>query len=82
MYWSDLLDTKHVPIRLIDKWRRNLDNNYFIGSILMDLSKAFDYIPHDLVIAKLPTYGFEKTMLGSIHLYLKSIKQCVSVKNI
>ena len=48
----------------------------------MDLSKAFDYIPHDLVIAKLPVYGFEKTMLGSIHLYLKSIKQCVSVKNI
>ena len=69
-------------IRLIDKWRKNLDNNYFTGAILMDLSKAFDCIPHGLVIAKLATYGFDKNMICYIYSYLKSRKQCVSVNNI
>ena len=42
-----------VLIKLIEEWRKYLDNNYFIGALLMDLSKAFDCIPHDPVIAKL-----------------------------
>ena len=39
---------------------KKLRNNYFIGAVLMDLSKAFDCIPYDLVIAKLAAYGFDK----------------------
>ena len=48
----------------------------------MDLSKAFDCIPHDLVIAKSAAYGFDKNMICYIYSYLKSRKRCVSVKNI
>ena len=44
----------------------------------MELSKAFDCIPHDLVTA----YGFDKNMICYIYSYLKSRKQCVSVNNI
>ena len=47
----------------------------------MDLSKAFDCIPHDLVIAKLAAYGFDKSMICYIYSYLKSRKS-VSVNNI
>ena len=69
-------------IRLIEEWRKNLDNNYFIGAVLMNLSKAFDCIPHDLVIAKLAAYKFDKNMICCIYSYLNSRKQYVSVNNI
>ena len=53
-------NTRHVLTKLIEEWRKNLDNNYFIGAVLMDLSKAFDCIVHDTVIAKLAAYGLTK----------------------
>ena len=52
------------------------------GAVLMDLSKAFDCIPHNLVIAKLAAYGFDKNMILYIYSYLKRRKQCASVNNI
>ena len=48
----------------------------------MDLSKAFDCISHDLVIAKLAAYGFDKSIICYIYSYLKNRKQCVSVNSI
>ena len=80
--YRESYNTQHVFIRLIEEWRKILDNNYFIGAVLMDLSKAFDCIPHDLIIAKLAAYGFDKNMICYIYSYLKSRKQCVSVNNI
>ena len=42
----------------MEEWKEHLDNNFVVGAILMDLSKAFDCVPHDLIIAKLSAYGF------------------------
>ena len=48
---------------LIEKWKKILDEKGFCGAVLMDLSKSFDTINHELLIAKIHTYGFEKSAL-------------------
>ena len=42
---------QHVLVRMIGNWRKHLDDSTFVGTILMDISKAFDCIPHNLLIA-------------------------------
>ena len=54
-------------------WMKHLDNNQIVGAVLMDLSKAFDCIPHDLLIAKLAAYGFDKNTLKFFLSYLKAL---------
>ena len=55
---------------MIEKWKKCLDGNWFAGAILMDLSKAFDTINHELLIAKLEAYGFDQSALEIVQSYL------------
>ena len=56
---------------MIEKWKKCLDGEGgFAGAILMDLSKAFDTINHELLIAKLEAYGFEESALEIVYSYL------------
>ena len=48
-------------------------------SVLMDLSKAFDFLPHKLLLLKLEAYGMSKSALQLIENYLTNRKQCVKV---
>ena len=69
-------------MRLIERWKNALDNNKIVGTILMDLSKAFDCIPHDLLIAKLHKYGFSENSSTFFYSYLKRRQQCVKLNDV
>ena len=62
--------TQHALLALIENWKTSLDRKGYAGSILMDLSKAFDTLNHDLLLAKLHAYGFDKNALRMINSYL------------
>ena len=49
-------------LTLTEKWKKELDNHKTIGLISMDLSKAFDTLPHNLIVAKLKQHGDQKTL--------------------
>ena len=53
-------NTQHALFKLLHSWQKELDQKGFVGTILMDLSKVYDCIPHDLLIDKLECYGIDK----------------------
>ena len=63
-------NTQQALLSLIENWKRVLDKQGFGGAVLMDLSKAFDTLNHELLIAKLHAYGFSKCSLRYLHSYL------------
>ena len=43
---------------MVEKWKNAVDKGKVFGALLTDLSKAFDCLPHELIIAKLNACGF------------------------
>ena len=66
-------------LRLLEDWRKALDSHECVAAILMDLSKAFDCLPHGLLIAKLRAYGLSKEAVGLLESYLSDRSQQVKL---
>ena len=66
---------------MIEKFKKSLDQKGEYAALLTDLSKAFNCLPHDLIIAKLHAYGFDKASLRLMHSYLTNWYQRVKINN-
>ena len=73
--------TQHCLPVMTEKWRKCLDKGSISGAILTDLSKAFDCILHDLLIAKLAAYGFDYQSLRIIESFLSNRHQRTKFNN-
>ena len=60
---------------MLEKWKHAVDNKNVFGNLLTDLSKAFDCICHDLLIAKLNAFGLSLPALKLVRNYLQNRKQ-------
>ena len=74
-------NSQYALLAMIEKWKLSLDDHGFAGGILMDLSKAFDTINHQLLLAKLYAYGFSKDALDLIQNYLVDRWQRTKINN-
>ena len=52
---------------MIEKWKNPLDKGGAFGALLTDLSKAFDCLHYELLIAKLYAYGVDILSLKLLH---------------
>ena len=64
-------------LRLVGDWRGALDRNEYVAAVLMYLSKAFDCLPHDLLLMKLQAYGLSVNACALISSYLSGRRQQV-----
>ena len=71
-----------VLLRLIEDWRFALDKRCVVGAVIMDLSKAFDMIPHNLLLAKLAAYGISSSSLFLLQDYLRGRSQRVKIEDV
>ena len=69
-------------LRLLEDWKSALDKNYFVAAILMDLSKAFDCLPHDILLCKLTAYGLSSKSVTLLGNYLSNRKQQIRLEGV
>ena len=73
--------TQFALLNMIEKWRHALDKGKKVGTIFMDLSKAFDTLNHNLLFAKLDAYGFSFNAIKLVQSYLSERFQRVNINN-
>ena len=71
--------TQHCLLYMLEKLRTARDMVLTTGILLTDLTKAFDCISHEFLIAKLNAYGFSKNALDLVYDYLSGRKQRTKV---
>ena len=74
-------NTQHSLLKMLELWKETLDQRKAVSAIFMDLSKAFDTLNHDLLLAKLEAYGFSENSMGYIQSYLDNRLQRTNVNN-
>ena len=74
--------TQHALLNLLKNSKKTLDKFGVIGTVLMDLSKACNCLPHDFLLGKLAAYGFEDSATSSISDHLSKRYQWVKIGSV
>ena len=73
--------TQHCLMYILENWKNMLDKGGYVCAMFIDLSKDFDTIHHDLMIAKLGEYSFSQDALQYMRSYLTNREQRVRVNS-
>ena len=73
--------TQYSLVIMSERWKQAIDKGEYISVTHMDLSKAFDPINDNLLLAKLRAYVFSTSASNLLHSYLKYRKQQVVINN-
>ena len=68
-------------LNMIEHFKKSLDNGQYVACLSMDLSKAFDCLPHCSTICKLHSYGVSREACTLIASYLRDRKQRIKLGN-
>ena len=74
MYFQKIFSYAAMLLTLFKKWKNAVDKGKILGAPVSDLSKAFDCLNNELLIAKLNVYGITLPDLKLIHNYLPNRK--------
>ena len=74
-------NTQNSLLRMIESWKVRLNNGSKVGVIIMDLSKAFDSLNHELLITKLKAYGLDINSVTFMESYLTNRLQHCKINN-
>ena len=69
-------------IQLLQAWQKEPDESSYTGAVLIDLSKAYDWLPYELIIAKCEAYGFDNISLKLFQSYFSNRKQRVKIGSV
>ena len=68
-------------LRLVEDWKDCLDKDLMVAVTSIDLSKAFDSLPHNLLLAKLKAYGLNKQACILLRNFLNGRQQRVKIND-
>ena len=72
---------QHCLLAMIEEWTKCIDKGKMFGALLTDLLRAFDCLPHDLIIAKLNGDGFSLSASKLIHNFLSYREQMTKINS-
>ncbi len=68
-------------LAIVHYLHENIESGKSVKAVFLDITAAFDSVPHNLLLHKLKSYGFQGSLLELINSYLHNRKVQVRVRN-